>query len=84
MLQFHAETGTFHLSCVEYVVLPLNWTAILGIRFGKYPISTDDMSFEMAYDLLGLPLPLTMDTRAYFGPTALPQICTELLQGSIP
>ena len=81
---FHADTGTFHLSCGEYIILPLDWTAILGIKFGRYPISTNDMSFELAYELLGIPLPLTSNTRAYFGPTASPQILIEWLQGSIP
>lgn len=30
--RYHAETCTFHFSCGEYVVLPIDWTAILGIR----------------------------------------------------
>lgn len=71
---FHAKTGTFHLSCGEYAILPLDWTAILGIRFGGFPILIDEMSFEMAKELLGIPLPLTMDTRGYFRSTMLPQI----------
>ena len=74
---FHAETSTFHLSCGEYVVLFLDKTAILGIRFGGYPIPTDDMSFEIACELLGIPLPRMEGMKAYFGPTASPQICTE-------
>ena len=77
MRQFHAKIGTFHLSCEEYTALPLDWMTILGIRFGGYPILTDDMSFEMACELLGIPLPLTTDTRAYFGPTTLPYILAE-------
>lgn len=28
---YHAETCTFHFSCGEYVVLPVDWSAILGI-----------------------------------------------------
>ena len=32
--QFHAKTGTFHLSYWEYAILPLDWTNILGIKFG--------------------------------------------------
>ena len=60
---FHAETSTFHLNFGEYAILPLDWMVILGIRFGGYPIPTDDMSFMLAYKLLGIPLPLTMDTR---------------------
>ena len=54
---FHAETDTFHLSCGEYAVLPLNWTTILGIRFGGHLIPIDDMSFKIACKLLGIPLP---------------------------
>ena len=77
--RLHAETGTFHLSYGEYAILPLDWTAILGIRFGGYLILTDDISFELACKLLGILLLLTTDTRAYFGPTALPQIRTEWL-----
>ena len=72
--QFHAEIDTFHLSYREYANLPLDWTAILGIRFGGYSISTDAMSFEMASELLGVPFPLTKGTKAYFGPIALPQV----------
>ena len=70
--QFHTEIGTFHLSCGEYAILPFDWTSILGIRFGGYLIPTNDMSFELVCELLGIPLPLTTDTRAYFGPIVLP------------
>ena len=84
VLRFHAKTGTFHLSYGEYAILPFDWMAILGIRFGAYLIPTDDMSFKMACELLGIPFPLTEDTKAYFRPTTSPQICTEWLQGSIP
>ena len=41
MRRFHAETGTFHLGCVEYAILPLDWTTILGIRFGGLPIPNE-------------------------------------------
>ena len=82
--QFHAKIDTFHLSYREYANLPLDWTAILGIRFGGYLISTDAMSFEMACELLGIPFPLIEGTRTYFGPTMSPQIHTEWLQVSIP
>ena len=40
------QDGTFHLSCGEYAILSLDWTAILGIKFGIYLISTDDMSLS--------------------------------------
>ena len=79
----HVGIGTFHLSYGEYTVLPLDWTDIPSTRFGGYPILTDDMSFEIACELLGIPLPLTEGTRAYFGPTMSPQIRTKWLQGSI-
>ena len=68
--RFHAKTGTFHLSYGEYVVLPLDWTAILGIWFGGHQIPTE-MTFEIASELLGILLPLTVE-RGYFGPTASP------------
>ena len=42
------------------------------------------MSFDMTCELLGIPLPLTTETRGYFGPTASPQIHTEWLHSSIP
>lgn len=82
--QFHTKTGTFHLSCGEYVVLPINWTTILGIRFGGHQIPTDEITFEMASDLLGIPFPLTVKTEGYLGSTASPQIRTEWLRHSIP
>ena len=77
--QFHTKIVTFHLSCREYAVLLLDWTAILGIRFNGHQISIEEMSFDMAYNLLGIPLPLTTETRGYFKPTASPQIHTEWL-----
>ena len=67
--QFHAEMGTFHLSCGEYAILFLDWVAILGIRLGGFSISTDEMSFKMASELLGIPFPLTADMKGYYGPT---------------
>ena len=70
------QDGTFHLSCGEYAILYLDWTAILGIKFGIYLIPTDDMSFKLACELLGIPMPLTTDTKAYFGLTTSPQIRT--------
>ena len=51
---------------------PSRLDGILGIRFGSYPILTDDMSFKLVCELLGIPLPLTTDTKRYFGPTASP------------
>ena len=82
--QFHIETSTFHLSYGEYAILPLDRTAILGIRFGGLLILTNKMTFEMARERLGIPLPLTANTRGNFEPTASPQICIKWLQSSIP
>ena len=84
MWWFHAETSTFHLSCEEYAILPLDWTTILGIRFGGFSILTDEMSFKKANKLFGISLPLIADMRGYFEPTTLPQIRIKRLQGSIP
>lgn len=81
---FHAETDTFHLSCEEYAVIPLDWTAILGIKVGGHQISTDEITFEMVGELLGISLLLNAETRGYFRPTASSQICIEGLQHSIP
>ena len=76
---FMLRCGTFHLSCGEYAVLPLDWMTILGIRFGGHPILTEEMSFDMACELLGIPFPLTVEIKGYFRSTALPQINTEWL-----
>ena len=82
--RFHAKTSTVHLSCGEYAILLLDWTAILGIRFDDLLILTKEISFDMACELLGIPFPLTAEMRGYFGPTASLQIRTEWLQSSIP
>lgn len=65
---FHAEIGTFHLSYGEYAILPLDWIAILGIRFGDHRIPIEEMTFEMASKLLGIPLPLIAETGGISGP----------------
>ena len=57
--QFHVETGTFHLSCGEYAVIPLNWTAILGLRFDGYSVPTEFVDFDIASELLGISYTLT-------------------------
>ena len=69
---FHTETSTFHLSCGEYAVLLLDWTAILGIRFCGHKILAGEMSFDMACKLLGIPLSFTAKMRGNFGPTTSP------------
>lgn len=65
---FHAETETFHLSCKEYAFLSLNWTTILGIRFGGESVPTEFVSFAVASKLLSIPYTLTSMTKGYFGP----------------
>lgn len=67
--RFHARMGTFHLSCGEYTVLPLDWIAIFSLRFGEESVPTKFVSFTMASELLGIPYPLTRMTKGYFWPT---------------
>ena len=61
--RFHAKKSTFHLSCGEYIALPIDWTAILGLRFGGYLVLTTFVDFEVACELLGIPYPLTRSMR---------------------
>uniref|UniRef100_A0A2N9GU10 Aminotransferase-like plant mobile domain-containing protein n=1 Tax=Fagus sylvatica TaxID=28930 RepID=A0A2N9GU10_FAGSY len=52
--RFFHHTGTFHLSTCEMAVLPVDWSAILGIRFGgRAPPSEPIDGFE-AREILGL------------------------------
>ena len=52
--RFFHHTGTFHLSTCEMGVLPIDWSAILGIRFrGKAPPS-EPVSGPEALDTLGV------------------------------
>ncbi len=52
--RFFHHTGTFHLSTCEMGVLPVDWNAILGIRFsGKAPPS-ERISSPKALAILGL------------------------------
>jgi hypothetical protein len=52
--RFFHHTGTFHLSTCEMAVLPVDWSAILGIRFGgRAPPSEPIDGFE-AIEILGL------------------------------
>ena len=72
------------MSCGEYVVLPLDWTTILGLRFGGYLFLTDFVDFDVVSELLSIRYPLTLTRRQYFGPTNKPQIHMEWLKVSIP
>ena len=52
--RFFHHTGTFHLSTCEMGVLPVDWSAILGIRFGsRIPPSELVSDFE-ALEILGI------------------------------
>jgi hypothetical protein len=52
--RFFHHTGTFHLSTCEMAVLPVDWSAILGIRFGgRAPPSEPVDGFEVR-EILGL------------------------------
>jgi hypothetical protein len=52
--RFFHHTGTFHLSTCEIGVLPVDWSAILGIRFGgRIPPSEPISDFE-ALEILGI------------------------------
>ena len=51
MERFFHHTGTFYLSTCEMGVLPVDWSAILGIRFGgKAPPSEPEGSLEEGED----------------------------------
>jgi hypothetical protein len=55
--RFFHHTGTFHLSTCEMRVLPVDWSAILGIRFGgRVPLS-EPVSGAEALDILGIDNP---------------------------
>lgn len=56
----------------EYIVLPLDYTAILGLRFGGYPVSTEFVDFDIASELLSIHYPFTQVMRQYFGPIEEP------------
>ena len=58
--------------------------AILGLRFGRYPIPTDFVDFDVANELLGICYPFTSVRRQYIGPTNKPQIRMKWLRVSIP
>ena len=72
MQWFHAKTSTFHLSCGEYAVLPFDWIAILGLRFGGHSVLTEFVDFDVVSELLGIRYPLTQAMKWYFGPTDEP------------
>jgi hypothetical protein len=52
--RFFHHTGTFHLSTCEMAVLPVDWSAILGIRFGGRAPPSEPISGDEALAILGL------------------------------
>lgn len=82
--RLHVEMNTFHLSRGEYAVLPLDWTTILGLRFGGEQVLTKLVRFAVMSEFLVILCPFTWTTRVYFGPTDKPQICMQWLKMNIP
>jgi hypothetical protein len=52
--RFFHHTGTFHLSTCEMAVLPVDWSAILGIRFGGRAPPSETVDGLEAREILGL------------------------------
>ena len=52
--RFFYHTGTFHLSTCEMGVLLVDWSAILGIRFGGRIPPSEPISGPKALDILGI------------------------------
>ena len=59
--RFFHHTGTFHLSTCEVGVLPVDWSAILGIRFGARAPPSGPISSPEALEILGLDDPDAID-----------------------
>jgi hypothetical protein len=52
--RFFHHTGTFHLNTYEMAVLPVDWSAILGIRFGGRAPPSEPVDGLEAREILGL------------------------------
>lgn len=76
--------GTFHLSCGEYAILPLDWIAILGLRFEGEPVLTEFMGIVEECTPLGIDYPYIVATSRFFRPTQKPKICLLQLKMIIP
>ena len=61
MERFFHHTGTFHLSTCEMAVLSVDWSAILGIRFGGRAPLSEPISGPEAMEILGLDDPDAID-----------------------
>uniref|UniRef100_A0A2N9FWW5 Aminotransferase-like plant mobile domain-containing protein n=1 Tax=Fagus sylvatica TaxID=28930 RepID=A0A2N9FWW5_FAGSY len=59
--RFFHHTGTFHLSTCEMGVLPVDWSAILGIRFGGRAPPSELVSSPEALDILGIEDPSAIE-----------------------
>uniref|UniRef100_A0A2N9F381 Aminotransferase-like plant mobile domain-containing protein n=1 Tax=Fagus sylvatica TaxID=28930 RepID=A0A2N9F381_FAGSY len=81
--RFFHHTGTIHLSTCEVGVLPVDWSAILGIRFGGRIPPSDPVSDFEALEILGIDDPAAIVGKkftlfwafehfAVFAPSRLP------------
>ena len=61
MERFFHHTGTFHLSTCEMAVLPVDWSAILGICFGGRAPPSESIAGPEAMEILGLDDPDAID-----------------------
>ena len=64
--RFFHHTGTIHLSTYEMGVLPVDWSAILGIRFGGRIPPSDPMSDFEALEILGIDDPAAIAGKRLF------------------
>uniref|UniRef100_A0A2N9G6H3 Aminotransferase-like plant mobile domain-containing protein n=1 Tax=Fagus sylvatica TaxID=28930 RepID=A0A2N9G6H3_FAGSY len=71
--RFFHHTGTFHLSTCEMAVLPVDWSAILGIRFAGRAPPSELISGPEAKEILGL------DDRDAIDGTRLPSVRVRYL-----
>ena len=58
--RFFHHMGTFHLNTYEMGVLPVDWSPILGIRFGGRASPSEHVSGPMALNFLGLDDPVAI------------------------
>uniref|UniRef100_A0A2N9I2P1 Aminotransferase-like plant mobile domain-containing protein n=1 Tax=Fagus sylvatica TaxID=28930 RepID=A0A2N9I2P1_FAGSY len=64
--RFFHHTGTIHLSTCEVGVLPVDWSAILGIRFGGRIPPSDPVSDFEALEILGIDDPAAIVGKKLF------------------
>uniref|UniRef100_A0A2N9HKL5 Aminotransferase-like plant mobile domain-containing protein n=1 Tax=Fagus sylvatica TaxID=28930 RepID=A0A2N9HKL5_FAGSY len=64
--RFFHHTGTIHLSTCEVGVLPVDWSAILGIRFGGRIPPSDPVSDFEAMEILGIDDPAAIVGKKLF------------------